>query len=239
MARGNGRGGLECGMSFVKYTIFIINVIFFLLGGAMLGVGIYLMINMTIYEDTFEDKSILVGFPASSIGLGAFILIGSALGSFGAIRENTCFIKLYLLFIIFVMLIEMAIAGLLIAYATDDGLKNILDNHMKAPINECKGKNPQTEKDCKWLSVLQSRLDCCGYSSRGSNITVPTIEDCQILTANVPSKNKFCNRAILSLIDDYLVPVAISLGAVLFVELMLIVGTCLLLNRIRDDEKYA
>ncbi|KAI5641019.1 tetraspanin family domain-containing protein [Phthorimaea operculella] len=82
--------------SCVKYMIFVLNFIFWLFGGLLIGVGLYAFIDKwqatglikldTVY-DVMLNISLLIAL------LGGVVFIVSFAGCVGALRENTCLLK--------------------------------------------------------------------------------------------------------------------------------------------------
>ncbi|CAH2096854.1 unnamed protein product [Euphydryas editha] len=134
----------------VKYMIFVLNFIFWLFGGLLIGVGLYAFIDKwqatglikldTVY-DVILNISLLIAL------LGGVVFIVSFAGCIGALRENTCLLKFYSLCLLILFLVEMggAVCGFVFprslhgllelsftervvhAYRDDPDLQNFID----------------------------------------------------------------------------------------------------------------
>lgn len=123
--------GLNCGAKFAKYVLFLFNFIFFLGGAAVLGVGIWVVVDTGSYTQFLQtvdptgqaasaSTNILtenvtyvrtLGFLA--IGIGAFVFLVGFLGCCGACKEWR---PLLISYAICLMIIMCAQIGLGIAF---------------------------------------------------------------------------------------------------------------------------
>jgi len=241
MAMGLGIGALGSGNTFVKYFLFISNLIFFLVGGGLIGVGIYLLNELLKVSDAVGDQAFVIGLPAGIITLGLFIFIGSAFGCIGALRESTCMIKSFLGFLVVTLILELVITGFVIAYNTDGTTQDAIDNLMKQPFEECTNGPKSKTVACTWLPEVQSWLKCCGYTKE-KNPIAGWKDECggdsgQRLAASYAA-TQYCNKAIVEYVSSNMVYVASILGALLFVEVLLVIGTCFLIQGIKEDNQY-
>ncbi|KTG37908.1 hypothetical protein cypCar_00041861 [Cyprinus carpio] len=116
----------------LKYTMCVVNFIFFICGASVFGLGIYLM--------TFSRfSSLLPSLQAMNIAntlfiTGIIITCVSFLGFLGALKENRCLLISFFILLFILMLAELAAACLLLMYETqidtfiDDDLKKGLQN---------------------------------------------------------------------------------------------------------------
>ncbi|CAI9546732.1 unnamed protein product [Staurois parvus] len=102
---------VEGGMKCIKYLIFIFNLIFWLCGIALIGLGIYVQIylNKTLTISNVSTS----GAPIVLIVVGVVIFFISFFGCCGAVKENYCMVTTFavLLGVIFLVEIAAAIAG--------------------------------------------------------------------------------------------------------------------------------
>lgn len=99
--------------SCTKYLIFLLNFIFWLFGGLLIGVGFYSGLDKfqatgLIKLDTYYD--ILLNISIILVLCGGIVFIVSFCGCLGALRENTCLLKFYSLCLLVFFLLEMAVA---------------------------------------------------------------------------------------------------------------------------------
>lgn len=99
--------------SCVKYMIFMLNFIFWLFGGLLLGIGIYAFLdkweeaNGWVKLENIYDVVLNVSLVMIIAGVVVFLV--SFAGCLGALRENTCLLKFYSMCLLIFFLTEMAI----------------------------------------------------------------------------------------------------------------------------------
>lgn len=99
--------------SCTKYLIFLLNFIFWLFGGILIGIGLYSFVDKfqatgLIKIDTYYD--ILLNISIVLILAGGIVFIVSFCGCLGALRENVCLLKFYSLCLLIFFLCEMTVA---------------------------------------------------------------------------------------------------------------------------------
>jgi len=97
----------------VKYMIFMLNFMFWLFGGLLLGIGIYAFMdkweeaNGSVRLENVYD--VILNISLVMILAGMVIFLVSFFGCLGALRENTFLLKTYSVFLLLFFLLEMAI----------------------------------------------------------------------------------------------------------------------------------
>jgi len=126
--------GLNCGAKFAKIVLFIFNIIFFLGGAAILGVGIWIVVDTGSYMD-FLNKVDTSGTAADTagniltnnldyvkavgyvlIGVGSFIFLVGFLGCCGAIKQWRPLLVAYAILLMILMAIQIGVAIYVGAY---------------------------------------------------------------------------------------------------------------------------
>ncbi|CAD5221777.1 unnamed protein product [Bursaphelenchus xylophilus] len=146
--------------AFLKWLCFLLNLIIFLIGLAILSLGIYSFIkdprSVAGPEDILFNASIVLGI------LGIIIVIISLSGLFGALRENWTFLKIsvwtgILWFVVFVI----AVLGTFFIFYSDNSdnfyINTMLDYavkryHLNGNIADA-------------MDYLQETMECCGIRS--------------------------------------------------------------------------
>lgn len=143
-----------------KYILFFENFILFLLGVAVLAIGTYILV---LKKKKVHDPLDFFMDPACVMCLGgALIFVLAFLGCTGALRENTCFLKVFHHTLSLFLLLELGVAVcfFLIYYVED--VRNAL--FPKDAFNEAI-VNYRDDRDMQDLiDSLQSSLGCCGLS---------------------------------------------------------------------------
>jgi tetraspanin-33 len=115
--------------SCTKYLIFLLNFLFWLLGGLLIGIGLYSGLDKfqatgLIKLDTYYD--IILNISIVMVLSGAIVFIVSFCGCLGALRENTCLLKFYSLCLLIFFLCEMAVA--IIAFIFPHTMNTVLED---------------------------------------------------------------------------------------------------------------
>jgi tetraspanin-33 len=82
--------------SCVKYLIFVLNFIFWLFGGLLIGIGLYAFVDkwqLTGWVKLDNVYDVILNVSLVMVLMGGVIFIVSFAGCVGALRENTCLLK--------------------------------------------------------------------------------------------------------------------------------------------------
>lgn len=202
----------------IKYLLFIFNLLFWLSGCIILGVGIYLKVN--------KDGNSITGEALPGIDLliaiGVIIMVLGFLGCCGAIRENRCMLLLFFisLLIIFILLLAAGILG-----AVDE---NKMEKFVKDRVHDLLPLSNQPDNVIKDLEKLQTELKCCGLVKGSSDWTrVP--DSCRCNSTDVapgceaPSRifSTVCTTRITELLKQNM---KVVLGIAFAIAILLIFG---------------
>ncbi|CAF2063677.1 unnamed protein product [Rotaria magnacalcarata] len=176
MASGLGHGSMSFSMKFIRFLIVLLNVVFIVVGIALLVIGIYFVKNTKMQQlrplfnadlATTDSQNLstieIVAFVF--IGIGGIILLIGFLGCCGAIKT---FRFLHLIYAIIIGGIILAEIGLVIFYAIYENRfksnfvnklkESIVNNYVGTPIDNASSTNPIS---MSW-DFLQFNLQCCG-----------------------------------------------------------------------------
>uniref|UniRef100_A0A7N8X049 Tetraspanin n=1 Tax=Mastacembelus armatus TaxID=205130 RepID=A0A7N8X049_9TELE len=111
------RGCICC----VKYMLFLFNLLFWLGGCGLLGVGVWLSVS----QGSFATLS--PSFPSFSaanliITLGTVVMVTGFLGCLGAIKENKCLLLSFFIVLLIILLAELILLILFFVYTDKVGL---------------------------------------------------------------------------------------------------------------------
>ncbi|KAJ1521344.1 hypothetical protein ONE63_003020 [Megalurothrips usitatus] len=157
----------DCGSCMAKYILCLFNFVLFLLGGVVLGVGVWYAADSAsivklvhTIENTQGQK--LPDLAASAyilIAAGAFVFIISFLGYCGAIRESRCLLTSYGVLLVLILILEVA-AGI-IAAAYKDQATTETKGLLKLTIQKNYTANENESVTFVW-NHLMAQLRCCG-----------------------------------------------------------------------------
>ncbi|XP_049599790.1 tetraspanin-4 [Syngnathus scovelli] len=159
----------------VKYVMFVFNLIFWLGGCGLFGVGVWLSFSQS------EFSSLPLSFPSLSAAnlllvAGGITMVTGFLGCLGALKEQRCLLFMFFVILLLLVLTEIALALVvhifrdkldskaqgelkegMKSYESDPGLKKSWDNVQK--MFKCCGVTNQTD----WYEVLNGTLpsSCC------------------------------------------------------------------------------
>ncbi|XP_060740312.1 leukocyte surface antigen CD53 [Tachysurus vachellii] len=141
----------------LKYTMCVVNFIFFLCGAAIFGLGIYMSI-------TFKYLSLFPALSAINVAnglyvIGIFVTCVSFLGFLGALKENRCLLISFFILLFLLMLAELTVACLLLFYEKE--IDNFIESELMASLAKNEGVNNST---IDW-KIIQETFDCCGVNN--------------------------------------------------------------------------
>ncbi|VTJ61175.1 Hypothetical predicted protein [Marmota monax] len=144
----------------VKYLMFAFNLLFWLGGCGVLGVGIWLAAT----QGNFATLS--SSFPSLSaanllIVTGTFVMAIGFVGCIGALKENKCLLLTFFLLLLLVFLLEATIAVLFFAYT--DKIDRYAQQDLKKGLH-LYGTQGNVGLTNAW-SIIQTDFRCCGVSN--------------------------------------------------------------------------
>lgn len=165
----------------LKYLMFVFNFIFWLVGCALLAVGIWAKVDESSFADVITVESHAHSMNVAAwviIVVGAIIFILGFLGCCGAIRESQFMLATFFvfLFIIFAVLLAIGI------YAYVKFSKDELEEELAEKLKESYDKYSTNNKTKKEIDEMHERLDCCGPKTGDCKTTYHAIavESCGV-----------------------------------------------------------
>lgn len=145
--------------------MFFFNFLFWLMGGLLVAVGTYAIIDNWKSGDGLRLENLFdvifnLGF--LMVIIGGVIFIVSFAGCIGALRENVCLLKFYSLCLLIFFLAEMALAGLGLIFPYK--FSEFFEGYMSDELI----KNYRDDLDFQNLiDSVQQHVECCGISRNG------------------------------------------------------------------------
>ncbi|CAH0723847.1 unnamed protein product, partial [Brenthis ino] len=141
----------------LKYVIFGVNVLFWFLGLIVLAIGVWAWSE----KDTFNNLSRLTNIALDPafilICVGTITFIIGFTGCVGALRENTCLLACYAVFLALLLLAEMT-AGILF-FVFKDWIKQQATTGFQSFITNYRA-DPDQQNLIDWIQ--EDWLQCCG-----------------------------------------------------------------------------
>lgn len=181
-------------MKCIKYLLFVFNLVFFLAGLGLVGLGGVALVKFREYSAFFGGE---VNVPAVFLMVtGSFIFVVSFFGCVGAYKENYCMVYTYAFLLGFILLLE--IMAVILAYALNiqinlvKPLENTLPNYWSS----------HHELITSAWDKSQKELRCCGVHGYRDWTVNPTLNK----TGSVPDsccvkEAKDCGQKILLMVN--------------------------------------
>lgn len=214
----------------LKYVLVIVNVIFLLLGLALLGLAVYLFVDKTVVIAAIKlTQPVLI----AAIVIGGLIALISLLGCCGAAAENSCALCTYGTFISVLIVAEIAIAIVFFVIPT------IVNGYVRCQwYPACGGCNSTYCSDanyCSWgcFSILDFL-----------NTNLPDWST--VIGCNTDPSFENCLTHLETYLRDKLIIVGSVAAAFAVIELLGVIGSCILRSQINkyklekgpDDDMY-
>ncbi|XP_063960744.1 CD151 antigen-like [Lytechinus pictus] len=244
-----------CGISLLKYVLFIFNF-FLLIGGAgVLGVGIWTVISKFDYTEVLCSHAYIISTYALIIS-GGVVIIVAATGCYGAVQEVKGCLLLYFTLLLLLCLIELGV-GVFVYYYRGE-----LQVELEKCMNSSMTKNYGLDGNSAYTATvddLQNSFNCCGAASfedwtksewkingLAGNRSVPescckTISPyCSIRTHPSNIYQQGCVVGLSLIVEDHLIIIGAVSLAIAGAEIMgLIFSMCLYCHlRYEEQEPY-
>ncbi|XP_038621006.1 CD82 antigen [Tachyglossus aculeatus] len=147
-----------------KYFLFLFNLLFFILGGIILGCGVWILADKTSFIAVLQASSDSLKIGAYIfIGVGAVTMIMGFLGCIGAVNEVRCLLGLYFTVLLLIFFGQVAAGTLIYMY------RNTLKEEVATVIGDLiQDYNPNDNENNSieeaW-DYVQAQAHCCGWSS--------------------------------------------------------------------------
>ncbi|XP_027693909.1 tetraspanin-1 isoform X2 [Vombatus ursinus] len=153
-----------CCFTFLKVTMIIFNLLIFVCGGVLLGVGIWVSVDSPSFLKIFGPVSasamqfVNVGY--FLIAAGCVLLVLGFLGCYGAHKENKCVLLMFFSILLVIFIAEIAAAVVALVYTSL--AENMLYTLVVPVIEKEYGQQPDITQ--VWNSTMEG-LHCCGFNN--------------------------------------------------------------------------
>ncbi|XP_028589490.2 CD81 antigen [Podarcis muralis] len=226
--------GVEGCTKCIKYLLFVFNFVFWLAGGIILGVALWLRHDSqtsSILESRLDDQ------PAPStyyvgiyilIAVGAVMMFVGFLGCYGAIQESQCLLGTFFTCLVILFACEVA-AGIWGFVHKDQIAKDITQFYDQALLQ---AKSSDAEKANKAKAVVKTfheTLKCCGGGAVESALNILQPDLCSQSVSSAFTQDLNCHNKIEELFSGklYLIGIAAIVVAVIMIfEMILSMVLC-------------
>ncbi|XP_065565127.1 tetraspanin-33-like isoform X2 [Artemia franciscana] len=148
----------------VKYVMFAFNFLFWVLSGAIVGAGLYALADRWRTGGIFAKADlfqILIDIPVMMVIVGVVVFVVSTAGCVGALRENTCLLKLYSGCLLIFLLAELGLAICALIYPHI--IIGVVDKQLTDAVIKDYREKPDLQN---LIDFTQIEFGCCGLTER-------------------------------------------------------------------------
>ncbi|XP_054916105.1 CD81 molecule a [Poeciliopsis prolifica] len=174
--------GVEGCTKFMKYLLFLLNFIFWLAGGVILGVALWLRHDqkisnlMSLEVDGAHAPTSFYICVHILIAVGTVMMVVGFLGCYGAIQESQCLLGTF--FVCLVILFACEVAAGIWGYMNKDTvskeMKNFYDSVYDTAMSDTLSDPNKKSTVGHVLKVFHETLQCCGKDKITSGFSVIT-----------------------------------------------------------------
>lgn len=153
---------MGCGTTTVKYLLFIFNLVFALCGLAVLIAGALTYANIDkvdYYMDKVQSDVNVSASPIALIVVGSIVFIIAFYGCCGAIRESHCMIVTFAVFLLVILIIEIAIGIVAFVNRGGDSWERAINDSISDTFDRYDHGDETIDNE---VNNLQHNLECCG-----------------------------------------------------------------------------
>ncbi|XP_015275309.1 PREDICTED: CD81 antigen [Gekko japonicus] len=173
--------GVEGCTKCIKYLLFVFNFVFWLAGGIILGVALWLRHDSqttTLLGVTLDDRE-----PPNTFYVGIYILIAVGavmmfvgfLGCYGAIQESQCLLGTF--FTCLVILFACEVAAGIWGFVHKDQVAKDVKHFYDEALTQAQGQGDKAQKAKTVVKTFHDTLDCCGASTFTAAVSYLTGEN--------------------------------------------------------------
>ncbi|XP_053175697.1 CD81 antigen-like [Scomber japonicus] len=228
----------------IKYMLFFFNFIFWLAGGVILGVALWLRhdsqtSNLLILQ--FEGNQAPGTFYISVyilIAVGAVMMLVGFLGCYGAIQESQCLLGTFFFFLVILFACEVAAAmwGFMNRDTISKELSNFYDSAYIKAVDV--SGSPSKDSAIAVLEVFHRTLDCCGKGDDTALFTQVAGTLCPKMTPADLLKRHSCHDKLTELFSEKLYLIGLAALVVAVIMIFEMIFTMVLCCGIRNSPVY-
>ncbi|KAI8435279.1 hypothetical protein MSG28_003618 [Choristoneura fumiferana] len=241
----------EYNLKSIRFLLLTITTMFIIVGGLMvvLGISVYSEYHDWSYFYASARSGRFVTLSALAVFLGMVLLVVTSFGFFGSLKQSTCLVNLYALFLSLILIVMLVVVVLACTLDASAVMK-----YMYIPVYDYAS---DTEIQFE-IDTLQSSLSCCGsesfldyigteFTSNHSTVIATNEIDGDIVTMVVPAtccsssfdvictrlRTTGCKEALVNMVIQNSTVIGVLGVSVMFIKLLGIIFALLLARSIR------
>ncbi|KAI8488118.1 PREDICTED: tetraspanin-8-like [Branchiostoma belcheri] len=231
-----------CCASIIKILLFIFNFIFWVIGIAILAIGIWLRVDGKISKVVAGEIDLGFFYTACYVLIvaGAFTMVVGFLGCWGAVKENRLFLLLFAILIGLLVILEFVAGILAVVYRND------LNTWVNDAVDKALNGEQVNDKDADFQTFvreLQGEFTCCGLTQTSDWDNSCTQGQCVACTGNDCVAATGCSRNVhkpcVAKLNQFLADNIIIVGGVglafAFLQIVGIVFACILRRNLDES----
>jgi CD63 antigen len=201
-------------------------------GIALITVGAIPLFRLGDIEAVFPENNPTL-IPIAVVILGSIIFIISFFGCCGAIRENSCMVSTYAVFLLVIVVLQVILAVFAFIYASD--LAKIAYDGFETLFNQAKD---DSQEALIAVEGIQRGLQCCGTTGPSSWTQIPN--SCCAAGSNCDLTNSFqngCSETIYDIVNSSGLIIAWIASVFAGIYLLGVIFSCCLANSIKSARR--
>ncbi|XP_028397179.1 tetraspanin-17-like [Dendronephthya gigantea] len=187
-----------------KFMLFGFNIAFLVIGGLLLGIGIYANAQKSEYYERYQEFYDFISDPTIAvITVACLTIVVSGIGMIGALRDNLKLLYLYLFFVVFIFTFQLVAGVLGFIFWTE--VKDSVNTAFLLAI--IKYRRDHDLKNA--VDAVQLNLECCGSTSIDDwdrnnyfRCGAKTIEECGVPVSCCKIKDKVSKIKTLEVLKN-------------------------------------
>jgi len=145
--------------SFLKFLVFTVNFVLWLVGLGVLGVSLWLLFDSSLYLQTTADQRTDYYLATYILlGVGALVTIMGFLGCCGAWKQSAWMLGTFFAFLFIIFLVEIGVG--IMVYFHGAPLEEFVKTSVKQTVEH--NYNDNNTAAMKTFDMIQEGLECCG-----------------------------------------------------------------------------
>ncbi|XP_070611795.1 tetraspanin-8 [Erythrolamprus reginae] len=145
--------------SCMKYSMFVFNFLFWIIGCIILGISIWMRVSKNIQEEFKTDSSLLSAVNLL-IAVGSIIMVLGFLGCCGAMKESQCMLLLFFIGLLMILLLQI-VAGILGAVYKSQ-IEGVVNETLEKEIDVLNIASSNDKNTLEGFRQMEIKYKCCG-----------------------------------------------------------------------------